>query len=176
MAYLHSARPHASLTKQWAKFTNSTAGLDLALRLAQALTQIAAELCFDNAIVLHDMNIWLVSWYIPVLMEGNKFWFYAICTSIIRSVGTLLFGLAGQEKTQNGHSDTDQKRRQGRPVPSKPALSITSLLKQIVVDGCDLTLPASFLGWISLGDLGVGGAMVVSTVLAWGDVWSRVQL
>lgn len=122
------------------------------------------------------MNIWLVPWYTPVLIEGNKFWFYAICISIARTVGVLLFGLGTQPETQTGHPQTDQKGGPEEPLPSQPVSSTTSLLKQIVVDGCDLTLPASFLGWISLGNLGVGGAMVVSTVLAWGDVWWRVQL
>lgn len=122
------------------------------------------------------MNIWLVPWYTPVLIEGNKFWFYAICISIARTVGVLLFGLGTQPETQNSHPQTDQKGEPEEPFPSQPVSSTTSLLKQIVVDGCDLTLPASFLGWISLGNLGVGGAMVVSTVLAWGDVWWRVQL
>lgn len=122
------------------------------------------------------MNIWLVPWYTPVLIEGNKFWFYAICISIARTVGTLLFGLGTQPETQNGHPQIDQKGEPEGTLPSQPVSSTTSLLKQIVVDGCDLTLPASFLGWISLGNLGVGGAMVVSSVLAWGDVWWRVQL
>jgi hypothetical protein len=122
------------------------------------------------------MNVWPVSWYTPVLIEANKFWFYAICMSITRTVGTLLFGLAAQKNTQKGHPDTDQKREEpGTPFPSKAVSSTTSLLKQIVVDSCDLTLPASFLRWIALGDLGVGMAMVVSTVLAWGDMWWRVQ-
>jgi hypothetical protein len=124
---------------------------------------------------LHDMNIWLVSWYTPVLIEGNKFWSYAICISIARRVGMQLFGLAAQRKTQEGHPDTDQKsEKSGKPSRSKPVTSTTSLLKQLVVDGCDLTLPASFLGWIAPGDLAVGIAMVVSTVLAWWELWLRV--
>jgi hypothetical protein len=125
---------------------------------------------------LHDMNIWLVSWYTPVLIEGNKFWSYAICISIARRVGMLLCGLTNpKRKTQEGPSDTDQKsEKSGKPSRSKSVTSTTSLLKQLVVDGCDLTLPASFLGWIALGDLGVGIAMVVSTVLAWWALWLRV--
>lgn len=121
------------------------------------------------------MNIWLVSWYTPLLIEANKFWFIAICMSITRAVGTLLFGLDTQRKTQKGHPDADQKKEESESFPSKTVLSTTSLLLQIFVDFCDLTLPASFLGWIALGDLGVGIAMVVSSVLAWQDMWWRVQ-
>jgi hypothetical protein len=52
MADLHSARPRVSLPRQLANFTNSTAGLDLTLRLIQALAQIAAEICIDHATVM----------------------------------------------------------------------------------------------------------------------------
>lgn len=49
MAHLDSAHPRVSLPKQLTNFTNSSAGLDLTLRLIQALAQIAAEVCIDNA-------------------------------------------------------------------------------------------------------------------------------
>jgi hypothetical protein len=122
------------------------------------------------------MNIWLVSWNTPVLIEANKFWFYALCVSITGAVWELLFGSAAQSKTQKGHPDIDQKKEESeKPSSSKPVPSTIPLLKRIVVDGCDLTLPGSFLGWIALGDLGVGMAMVVSTVVASRDIWARAQ-
>lgn len=51
MAHTTAAPPRVSLTKQWLKFTNSNGGLDLTLRLIQALTMIATEVCMDKAIV-----------------------------------------------------------------------------------------------------------------------------
>ncbi|KFX91837.1 hypothetical protein V495_07432 [Pseudogymnoascus sp. VKM F-4514 (FW-929)] len=241
MAHVQPARPQAPLSKKFANFTNSTAGLDLTLRLIHALSIIAAEVFIDDAIVvgcvtaasqlalgrrylrlfsfvgcfervrdvlagdvplagsvlttmelvessclglylilesltiLHDMNIWLVSWYTPILIEGNKFWFYAICTSIARTVGMLLFGLGKEEKLQKANPNMDEKKGQEKLSPSAPVPSTTSLLRQLVTDSCDLALPASFLGWVNPGSLGVGCAMVVSTVLPWGDVWARAQ-
>jgi hypothetical protein len=56
MAHVHSARPRVSLPKQLANFTNSSAGLDLTLRLIQALAQVAAEVCIDNATVMRCMT------------------------------------------------------------------------------------------------------------------------
>lgn len=47
-----SARPRLSLPKKFANFNNSSAGLDLTLRLIQALAQIAAEVCIDSATVI----------------------------------------------------------------------------------------------------------------------------
>lgn len=122
------------------------------------------------------MNIWLVSWYTPILMEANKFWFYAICISIARTVGQLLFSSAAEAKTHKGQSDTDEKKRESeKPAPSQPVPSTVFLLKRLVVDSCDLTLPGSFLGWIPLGNFGVGIAMVVSSALFWPDLWVKMQ-
>lgn len=119
------------------------------------------------------MNVWPVSWYTPVLIEGNKFWCYAICISIIRRLGALVVGLATNGKTQETPADTDQRSKaEGITPASEPIESTTSLLNQLVVDFCDLTLPVSFLGWLSIGNLGVGIAMVISTVLAWWKLWS----
>lgn len=52
MAHLQPARPRVSLSKKFANFTNSTAGLDLTLRLIHALSIIAAEVFIDNDIVV----------------------------------------------------------------------------------------------------------------------------
>ena len=122
------------------------------------------------------MNIWLVPWYTTVLMEANKFWFYAICLSIARTVGELFLGSAAQSETQKGQSSINEKKADsGNASPSKPVLSTTSLLNRIVVNSLDLTLPTSFLGWTTPGNLGVGMAMTVSSVLAWGDSWAGAQ-
>ena len=51
MASLHPVQPRALLPKQLANFTNSCAGLDLTLRLIQAVAIVAAEVCVDNATV-----------------------------------------------------------------------------------------------------------------------------
>lgn len=128
---------------------------------------------------LHDMTIWPVPWSTPVLLEANKFWFYAICASITGAVLQLPFPASTTTETQT-QSRKDQTRNQSTLNPSSSSSSTTStsskLLAQILVDGCDLTLPASFLGWTpALGDLGVGIAMVVSTVLASRDVWIKAQ-
>lgn len=124
---------------------------------------------------LHDMNVWLVSWYTPVLVEGNKFWFYAICMSIMRTVGMLLFSSETQKTIEKNHPDADQKGQESaRSISPEPVTSSTSLFRRVIIDMCDLTLPASFLGWIIIGDLRVGIAMVISTVLSWEDMWRRV--
>ncbi|KAG2416693.1 hypothetical protein HFD88_007909 [Aspergillus terreus] len=126
----------------------------------------------ENLTILHDMNIWQVSWYTPLLMEANKFWFYSICLSLTRAVWELLFvGSATQSKNSHaGKKEKPEKESTSRPTPST-----TAILKRMVVDACDLTLPGSFLGWTPVGDLGVGIAMVISTVVASQDIWTKAQ-
>lgn len=112
------------------------------------------------------MNVWPVPWNTPVLVEANKFWFYALCLSIVGAVVEILGSLLStgvQKKGKNGGA------KGGRAQPTAP------LVKRIVVDGCDLLLPGTFLGWIEAGDFTVGVAMVLSTVVASGDVWARAQ-
>lgn len=52
MAQLSPAHSRASLPKQLANFTNSTASLDLTLRLLHSLALIGIEIDFDNATVM----------------------------------------------------------------------------------------------------------------------------
>ncbi|KAL4889483.1 peroxisomal biogenesis factor 11 [Aspergillus ambiguus] len=125
----------------------------------------------ENLTILHDMNILLVSWYTPLLMEANKFWFYAICLSLARAICELAFL---DSTAQKQHSGPEQKEKIDAVDPH-PTPSATAILKRMVVDGCDLTLPGSFIGWTPVGDLGVGIAMVISTVVASQDIWARAQ-
>lgn len=122
------------------------------------------------------MNIYLVSWYMPILLEANKFWFCAICISIAKTSKELMLGSAGPS-TPNGSSGTDEKKKKNTKeiAPSKPAPSTLSLLNRIVIDILDLTLPGSFLGWVPLETLGIGMAMLVSTVLVWPTAWTKAQ-
>ena len=51
MTDLRPSRPRASLLKQFANFTNSSAGLEKTLRLIHALALVAAEICVDNVTI-----------------------------------------------------------------------------------------------------------------------------
>ena len=96
------------------------------------------------------MDIYPVPWNDTVTMEGFKFWFYGLFLSVLGGVWLLLAGNASG-------------------TPSK------TQMKKIIVDGCDLLIPGSFLGWIGVGNVTVGMAMVLSTVLSGRDLWTRAQ-
>jgi hypothetical protein len=122
------------------------------------------------------MNIFLVSWYTPILLEAYKFWFYAICTAIARTVSGLLLGPAAP-RSQNGFVDKKEKEKASSDSQiSKPALPTVSLLNRLVIDSLDLIIPGSLLGWIPVGDLGVALAMLASTILVWPTTWAKGQL
>ncbi|EJP63318.1 PEX11 domain protein [Beauveria bassiana ARSEF 2860] len=115
----------------------------------------------ENLTMLHDMQIHVVPWYAPVLVEANKFWFYAITASILRTIAQRI-GLFHSTRTPFS------KRRQQLPPPPPP-------WRRLVVDALDLTLPASFVGWVVMDDVTIGCLMTLSTILAWRDVWGKAQ-
>lgn len=122
------------------------------------------------------MNVWLVPWYTPVLIEANKFWFYAICISVAEAIMGLLFRSTTLSNVQDNGAGTQDKRKEAKTRSSKPLPSTVSLLKVIVADGCDLALPGYFLGWLPVSTLAVGMAMVVSTVTSSIDIWEDATM
>ncbi|KAE8386265.1 peroxisomal biogenesis factor 11 [Aspergillus alliaceus] len=132
----------------------------------------------EDLTILHAMNVYHVSWNMPVLVEAYKFWFYALSLSIFGAVWGLLFtsspspGKTGGNGNKKGGKNAvkvargDERHRAERRV----------LVKRIVVDGCDLLIPGVFVGWMNASELMVGVTMVVSTVVSGGDVWGRAQV
>ncbi|KAM3485082.1 hypothetical protein MY8738_001550 [Beauveria namnaoensis] len=114
----------------------------------------------QHPLQLHDMQIHVVPWYAPVLVEANKFWFYAITASILRTIAQRI-GLFHSTRTPFS------KRRLQLPPPPP--------WRRLVVDALDLALPASFVGWVVMDDVTIGCLMTLSTILAWRDVWGKAQ-
>lgn len=122
------------------------------------------------------MNVFLVSWYTPILLEAYKFWFYAICIAIARTVSDLLFGPAVPRTQAHGSmNEKNQEETSHSLLHSKSNPSTVSLFKRLLIDSLDLTIPGSLLGWIPLGDMGVAIAMLTSTILVWPTVWAKAQ-
>jgi Peroxisomal biogenesis factor 11 (PEX11) len=117
------------------------------------------------------MNVYLVSWYTPILLEAYKFWFYAICIAITRTVLDILFGSVDPRLQHSSSMDANEKKEE----EPKVSLSTASLLNQLVIDTLNLTIPGSLLGWIPVSDMGVAFAMLASTILVWPAVWQKTQ-
>ncbi|KAL2821404.1 peroxisomal biogenesis factor 11 [Aspergillus cavernicola] len=144
--------------------TSSTGTVLSVMELAE-YTFLGLYLFLENFTILHDMKVNQVDWYTPLMTEANKFWFYAIILSIARASWGLFFAPPPVPTKVAGKDKADEKAKQSTGTPKWP------LLKQIIINACDLTLPGSFIGWTPVTGLQIGAAMVVSTVLAGHGIW-----
>ncbi|KAJ5758502.1 hypothetical protein N7520_005658 [Penicillium odoratum] len=126
----------------------------------------------EDLTILHAMGVYAVPWEERVMREANTFWFYALSLSLAGSVYSLLFsGAAEKIKSKDGKKEKNNEKTVEKPAPR---VDTSVLMKQIVVDGCDLLLPVSLLGWYHPGDLVIGGTMVLSTLLTGSRIWAQV--
>lgn len=121
------------------------------------------------------MNVLLVSWYTPILLEANKFWFYAICITITSTILDLLSSPEAPNTRENSIVEKEKEKTSVSSTSSKSASTFMCLLKRLLIDLLDLTIPGSFLGWIPMGDMGVAAAMLISTILVWPTAWAKAQ-
>ncbi|KAJ6086283.1 peroxin-11B Pex11B-Penicillium chrysogenum [Penicillium sp. IBT 16267x] len=134
----------------------------------------------EDLTMLHAMGVYAVPWEERVMREANTFWFYAISFSLVGSVYALLFSGAAEQKAKSKDSEKKINEKTGKVEKAEkaenpaPGVSASVLMKQIVVDGCDILLPATLLGWYHPGDLVVGGTMVLSTLLTGSSIWAQV--
>jgi hypothetical protein len=127
------------------------------------------------------MDVYLVPWEARVMKEANTFWFYALSFSLAGAFYALLFsasaGSAPKAKDQREKKNgTVAEKEKPEPVTNKKADApkTTALVRQIVVESCDLVLPITLLSWVHTSDLVVGLTMVVSTVLTGREIWKKV--
>lgn len=110
----------------------------------------------------HAMDIYpSTTWINNIQTEAYKFWFYGLALSVLGAVWSLF-------TTTTTTSGQSKKRNE------KSAATAT-LVKRVIVDGCDLMIPGSLLGWMSIGSETVGMAMVLSTVVSMRDVWIQAN-
>lgn len=117
------------------------------------------------------MGVYLVPWEEQVMYEANQFWFYALSFSFLGALYSLLSLPTGRTSQARGGKRKGSKKSE-KAVSALPDSS--ALVKQIIVDGCDLLIPAELLNWMPTGDLVLGVTMVVSTVLTGREIWARV--
>lgn len=118
------------------------------------------------------MGVYTVPWEERVMREANQFWFYALSFSLLGAVYALLSSPSSGRTSKT----TDGRKKNGRKNEKTDQTTVNSsaLVKQIVVDGCDLLIPAALLNWMPTGDLVLGVTMVISTVLTGQSIWNRV--
>ncbi|KAL4963137.1 PEX11 domain protein [Aspergillus stella-maris] len=159
--------------------TPSSSGTILAVMELAQYTFLGLYLFLENFTILHDMNVARVNWYKPLMTEANKFWFYALSLSIMRCFWELLFPTVSTIPAKISEKDSSSGKGKGKGKGKAQTQQVTPpkwpLIKRIIIDGCDLTLPGSFIGWVPASGLQIGIGMVVSTLLAGHEVWLRQQ-
>ncbi|KAF2426164.1 hypothetical protein EJ08DRAFT_736495 [Tothia fuscella] len=136
------------------------------------------------------MGLTATSWGPKVTIESNKFWFYGLVTSIILSLYHLwlsssLFDIPEKSSTteeveiktgvKKSKMDIVDEKSAARPVARRPPTNTSQIWKQLIIDGCDLFIPGSVVGWIPADAVTVGVAMAVSSFLAGRDIWIKVN-
>ncbi|TID22361.1 hypothetical protein E2P81_ATG11463 [Venturia nashicola] len=214
-------------------FGNNAAGLEKALRLAQALSTIGGSL----ATTKEDQSPWLLAraqfnlsrrffrlhkWidhfslasqkfnnteeqntlvklldvtkngflgiYFFMEMGTIKFWFYAIATSLLMTFYQLFFtstsatcpaSVIGEKNALTEKTDistTEKTSAKEKKTPNEArGRNNKDLYRQILIDGCDLFVPGAAVGWIPIETLSVGIFMSISSVLAMGSMWPKIQ-
>ncbi|KAL4816669.1 peroxisomal biogenesis factor 11 [Aspergillus spinulosporus] len=153
--------------------TPSSNGTILSVMELAQYTFLGLYLLLEDLTILHDMGVSRVDWYHPLLTEANKFWFYALMLSLVRCIWELFFPSVPATPSKTSSSGSEKSKAKGQQPQLNPPK--WPLVKQIIIDGCDLTLPGSFLGWTPVTPLQIGLGMVLSTLLAGHNVWVAQQ-
>ncbi|KAA8650798.1 PEX11 domain protein [Aspergillus tanneri] len=135
---------------------SSEGGLTFLIELARWIC-LGLYFVLEDLTILHAMNVHPVSWNQAVIEQAYRFWAYALCLSVVGAFWGLLGSGTEAQRTQKG----GDKKGNKKPRNGKEKTGRKTLVHRVVVDGCDLLIPAAFLGWVRVGEGTVGMAMVV---------------
>lgn len=123
-----------------------------------------------NTRQLDAANIYKYPASARIVREGNKAWFTGITFSIISSLYQLY------QLRERSLRLSSSKAAEAEPVveAKKIAREANAIRLQLVSDLCDITIPATALGWAKLDDGIVGIAGTVSSLLGVYTQWKKV--
>lgn len=125
------------------------------------------------------MQVYPTPFAAAILLEANKFWLYALLSSL--AISTLqLYSLSTTpaptptSKTLVSEEEVPPTAPATTPVAAK-TLTYQKIVSHIIADACDCLIPGAITGWFPTSFATVGMTSVVSSLLAAGDIWERVQ-
>jgi len=124
------------------------------------------------------MGVTSTTWGPQVAHESAKFWFYGIVTSVLLSLYQVFFIVTPTrtaEKVVSSTTDEKASSTKTSPVPAQADTRSTEIYRQLLIDGCDLFIPGSTVGWTPSEPLTIGIFMSISSALAMGSMWPKVQ-
>jgi hypothetical protein len=142
--------------------------LDPVLRYCAVGRQLgyAGYLLLDNATVLDAANIKKFQASQRLIREAYKAWFVGISFSIASSIYSLY-------KFRERAARINEKEGEGAVERKKVVKESNAIKIQLVSDLCDITIPASALGWASFDDGFIGLAGTLSSLLGVYSQWKK---
>lgn len=116
------------------------------------------------------MGIWVTPWAQEAFIECHKWWFFGLALSVMGSTVNIFF-----PASEPSVAKKSEKKPAGEKQKQQKKPDLTPLVKSLIVDACDLVIPGSVLGWIPASSTQVGMVMIVSTLVASGDIWAQAN-
>ncbi|PQE15695.1 Peroxisomal biogenesis factor 11 protein [Rutstroemia sp. NJR-2017a BBW] len=140
---------------------------------------MGAYLLLESLTILDMMGVYTSPWAEFLLVEGNKFWFYALVVSIFGEFYELWYicfsssqpAATSKSRTSEKSSTASSKEKSKRQWEKRSKIKHSVL--RIVADAADLFVPGAVTGWIPTDPGVVGIATMISTVLSSRDLWER---
>lgn len=151
-----------------AALASDAKGSDPVLRYTAVGRQLgyAAYMLLDNANVLDATSIRKLSSSQSLLREAYRAWFTGISCSLLSSFYSLY-------RLRERATAISEKDGEGVVEKKKVERETNAVKLQLVSDLCDITIPASALGWVALDDGVVGLAGTVSSLLGVYTQWKK---
>jgi hypothetical protein len=129
------------------------------------------------------MGIWTASWPPGLFVEAQKFWLYSISFGIMigfvqwyklyMTPSILILPAEKDEKTEDKEGEEESKKATQEAKANVERRG--KIMKGIVINLCDLSIPGAITGWVPVWGANVGWLSAVSTLLGSGDIWARIQ-
>ena len=160
------------------------------------LTHKLEELLTSLGMKLHAMSIYSPDWSGFVFQEAMRCWFLSIACSIALLTIEIYTALVADEPPSSGGSEADkpEESQSNEKAAEKPESSKISddhekekardasarrhvhrTLWRLVGAGCDLLIPGTFVGWLTVKPVVVASASIFSSTMSIGEVWARVN-
>lgn len=130
---------------------------------------------------LDCMGVWETDFAKQMLIEANKFWFYAQIFAMLGGIMQLsasnrvlsdTLSKLHKEK-ERSYVSSDKVIKAQKKAEAKLRDQRATLRRRLVVDGLDLLTPGRVVGWIPTPAATLGIATAISCLLAMKDIWDK---
>ncbi|KAK0128998.1 hypothetical protein ONS95_000939 [Cadophora gregata] len=136
-------------------------------------------LFLESCTILDAMGVYQTYWAAGLFVEAMKFWFFSLTLGIFLALMEL-WDMSGQGPVVR-EGDDGENRKDGTIVAQdqdsrarERSLKRWNVVKKIVIDVCDLSIPGSITGWLTVSPGNAGMLCIVSTALTGLEIWDRI--